>query len=432
MPQTVVTRLPKSEVKIEFVVSQEEATPYLEEAAKALSQARPLPGFRPGHVTFTEAKRAYGEMALLEQALERIVRAFYVKTLLQEGIATIASPTVNVDQLVPGQEIKFHTITPTEPVVTSIPALTTCEVTKKKVTVHEKEVEEAIEQMRKMRRTEAKVERAATAEDVLTVDIEMTKDNVIVEGGTGANYKVYLSEPHYLPNFTSQLVGLSAGDEKTFEINFPEDHFQKNLAGHPVQVKVKTTKVEEMTLPVVDDAFAQGVGLKTAQELREKLHENIGLDLGNKATEAAEIELLEKLADGSKIDEIPEVMINEEMRRMLAELRQNIENQGGVWEDYLSSIKKTADQLRLELVPQAIRRIKTALIVKKIAKDEKIAVEEKEVDEEIDRILSSLRADDREMREQVASPDYREYVIATMRNRKTLEWLKSQCVKEEK
>lgn len=432
MPQTVVTRLPKSEVKIEFVVSQEEATPYLEEAAKALSQARPLPGFRPGHVTFTEAKRAYGEMALLEQALERIVRAFYVKTLLQEGIATIASPTVNVDQLVPGQEIKFHTITPTEPVVTSIPALTTCEVTKKKVTVHEKEVEEAIEQMRKMRRTEAKVERAATAEDVLTVDIEMTKDNVIVEGGTGANYKVYLSEPHYLPNFTSQLVGLSAGDEKTFEINFPEDHFQKNLAGHPVQVKVKTTKVEEMTLPVVDDAFAQGVGLKTAQELREKLHENIGLELGNKATEAAEIELLEKLADGSKIDEIPEVMINEEMRRMLAELRQNIENQGGVWEDYLSSIKKTADQLRLELVPQAIRRIKTALIVKKIAKDEKIAVEEKEVDEEIDRILSSLRADDREMREQVASPDYREYVIATMRNRKTLEWLKSQCVKEEK
>lgn len=432
MPQTVVTRLPKSEVKIEFVVSQEEATPYLEEAAKALSQARPLPGFRPGHVTFTEAKRAYGEMALLEQALERIVRAFYVKTLLQEGIATIASPTVNVDQLVPGQEIKFHTITPTEPVVTSIPALTRCEVTKKKVTVHEKEVEEAIEQMRKMRRTEAKVERAATAEDVLTVDIEMTKDNVIVEGGTGANYKVYLSEPHYLPNFTSQLVGLSAGEEKTFEINFPEDHFQKNLAGHPVQVKVKATKVEEMTLPVVDDAFAQGVGLKTAQELREKLHENIGLELANKATEAAEIELLEKLADGSKIDEIPEVMINEEMRRMLAELRQNIENQGGVWEDYLSSIKKTADQLRLELVPQAIRRIKTALIVKKIAKDEKIAVEEKEVDEEIDRILSSLRADDREMREQVASPDYREYVIATMRNRKTLEWLKSQCVKEEK
>jgi trigger factor len=432
MPQTVVTRLPKSEVKIEFVVSQEEATPYLEEAAKALSQARPLPGFRPGHVTFTEAKRAYGEMALLEQALERIVRAFYVKTLLQEGIATIASPTVNVDQLVPGQEIKFHTITPTEPVVTSIPALTACEVTKKKVTVHEKEVEEAIEQMRKMRRTEAKVERAATAEDVLTVDIEMTKDNVIVEGGTGANYKVYLSEPHYLPNFTSQLVGLSAGEEKTFEINFPEDHFQKNLAGHPVQVKVKATKVEEMTLPVVDDAFAQGVGLKTAQELREKLHENIGLELANKATEAAEIELLEKLADGSKIDEIPEVMINEEMRRMLAELRQNIENQGGVWEDYLSSIKKTADQLRLELVPQAIRRIKTALIVKKIAKDEKIAVEEKEVDEEIDRILSSLRADDREMREQVASPDYREYVIATMRNRKTLEWLKSQCVKEEK
>lgn len=428
MPAITVTRLPASEAKIEITVEQHELTPYLQEGAKQISEKRPIQGFRPGHVPMTEAVRAYGEMAILEASLERIIRAFYVKALLSEGINAVGSPTVNIDKMVPGQALQFHCIVPVEPAVKKLADLKECRVEAKTAKVSDDQVNETLDQMRKMRRTEALVDRAATAEDVITLDVEMKKDNVIIEGGTGSGYKVYLSEPHYLPSFTEQLVGMKAGDEKTFTITFPEDHFQKHLAGQAVEVLAKASAVHEMTLPEVTDEFAKGVGLETAEELKTKLRENLTLEAEQKNTESSEIELLEKLIAASDIEDAPEILVNEEVRRMMTELRQGVEDQGMEWDAYLSSIKKTADDLRLDMITQAIKRIKTAVIVKHIAKTENIDVPSEDVDAEIDRLLATVKPEDKETRERVTSAEYRDYVYATMRNRKTIEWLKEQCL----
>lgn len=428
MPAIIVTRLPGSEVKLEITVELAEYASYLEEGAKNLSQQRPIPGFRPGHLPLAEAKRHYGDMALLEASLERIVRAFYVKALLTEGVSAVGSPTINLDSVVPEQALKFHAIVPVEPAVTTLADLKTCAVIQKTATPSDEQMTEVLDQMRKMRRTETLVDRASTKEDVVTIDVEMKKDHVVIEGGTGTGYKVYLSEPHYLPSFTEQLLNVKAGEEKTFSILFPEDHYQKHLAGQTVDVHAKVSAVHEMALPEVTDEFAKAVGIDTAEELRAKLRENLTLEAEQKSMESAEIEMLEKLIAGSTIEDAPEILVNEEVRRMLAEMRHGAEEQGMKWEDYLSSIKKALDDLRLELVPQAIKRIKTAVLVKHVAKAQSIDIPAEDVDAEIDRILSSLRADDKDTREHVTSPDYRDYVHAMLRNRKTIEWLKAQCL----
>lgn len=427
MPAITATRLPGSEVKLDIIVEPAEYASYLEEGAKALSQQRPVPGFRPGHLPLSEAKRQFGDMAILEASLERIIRAFYVKALLSEQVSAIGSPTINIDKMAPEQPLHFHAIVPVEPSVKKLADLERCVVHPKTASVTEEQVNSTLDQMRKMRRTETLVDRPSTKEDVVTLDVEMKKDGVIIEGGTGTNYKVYLHEPHYLPSFTEQLIGTKAGEEKTFTIHFPEDHYQKHLAGQAVDVSAKISAVHEMTLPEVTDDFAKAVGLKTAEELKTKLRENLTLEAEQKSTESAEIELLEKLIAESEIEDAPELLINEEVRRMLAEMRHGTEEQGMKWEDYLSSIKKTQDDLRLELIPQAIKRIKTAVLIKHLAKNNQIEVSSEEIDAEIDRILSSLRPDDKDTREHIASPDYREYVQTVLRNRKTIEWLKAQC-----
>ena len=429
MPEISLKRLPKSEVEISFRVTPEEAKPYLEEAAKALSAQRPLPGFRPGHAPLEAVQRVFGEMAVLEQALERIVRAFYVKTILAEQVKTVGSPNINVGKLVPGNDIEFTIIAPVEPEILSLPDVKTVSVEETAHAVSDEDVNKVVEDLRKSRRMEQLTDRASTEEDVITVDIEMKKDGVVVEGGTGTDYKVYLNEPHYLPGFTKELVGLKAGDKKTTTVKFPEDHYQKHLAGQEANVDVHVKAVHELALPAFDDAFATGLGLTTSAEVTEKIRENLALEAEQKSKEAAEIKLLETLVDQSKFEEIPEIMVNEEVRRMTAELQQGIEEQGMKWDDYLSAIKKTAAELRLEFVPQAIRRIKTAILLKKIAADQKIDVEETEIDAEIDRLLQTLRSDDKMMREHLTSADYRDYVMGMMRNRKTLEWLKATCIK---
>lgn len=429
MPETKITYLPKSEVKIEFVVSLDEARPYIDEAVRDLSTSQPIPGFRPGKATYDDAKRSYGEMRILETALERIVRSFYVKTVLTENVDTVGSPEVAVDQLTPGQPIKFNVIAPIAPQVTAFPDLKKCSVTVKPAVVEDKQVEDAIEEMRRMRRTEARVDRPATLEDLVIIDLEMMKDHVILEGGSGRDYRVFLNEAHYIPGLTKELEGIKEGEERKFTLKFPEEHFQKHLAGQPVDFTAKAKGVFELKVPEIDDTFAKGVGIDTVKELREKLKENMMLETKHKVDEAAEIEMLEKLVDDSAFTEVPDLLVNEEIRRMISELEHGVEEQGMKWPDYLASIKKTPDELKLNFSPQAVRRIKTAILIKNLAKREKITVPEEELDAEADRILAGVKPGDMETKERVTSPDFREYMAIQMRNRKTLEWLKSECMK---
>jgi trigger factor len=424
-----VTKLPKSEVKIEFEITWDESAPYREEAVVEISTAKPMPGFRPGKATYADVSRMVGEMKILETALERIVRSYYVKTVIAEKLETVGSPAVSVDQLTAGQSIKFTTISPIAPEVTKMPVVKDCAIIKKTKEATDKEVNDAIDEMRKMRRIETKVDRAATMDDLVIVDMEMTRENVMIEGGSGKGYRVYLSEPQYIPGLTQKLEGIKEGEERTFALPFPEEYFQKHLAGKDVDFKVKATSVHELQMPEVNDEFAKGIGIETVEKLREKLKENMQKELDQRNSDAAEIEMLEKLVEQASFSEVPEILVNEEVRRMQHELQHSIEEQGMKWEDYLSSIKKSEAELKLDFVKQAIRRIQTAVLIKAFAKKQDIDVADEEVDAEIDRILENLPAEQEESRQHVASPDYRDYVKVTMRNRRTLEWLKQECIK---
>lgn len=428
MSDLLVTHLPKSEVKIEFTVSPDEVKPYLDEAIRELSASKPIPGFRPGMAGYEEAKHFYGEMRIWEHALERIVRALYVRTILTEKINTIGSPTVNVDQLTPGQPIKFHVIAPIEPTVMQFPDFAACKITRKEKETTDGHIDETIDDMRKMRRTEARVSRAASMDDLVMIDLEMKKDHVLLEGGTGKDYRVYLSEDHYIPGFTKELDGIKEGEQRAFKLSFPKEHFQKHLAGQEVEFVATAKGVFELQLPPKDDVFAKGVGMETLDKLRDRLRENIQMENRHRANEAAEIEVLEKLVDASRFSDLPDQLVNEEVRRMLRELEHGVEEQGLTWQDYLLSIKKTQDELRMQLAPQAIRRIHTAILIKQLVKQEDIATSEEEIDREVDRILAGIKPEDAETRAQITSADYREYVAVQMRNRKALEWLTERCV----
>jgi trigger factor len=428
MPEPIVTRLPKSLVEIKFVVTPDEAKPYLDQASQDLQSSKPIAGFRPGKAPYEEVKKVFGEMRIWETALERIVRARYVHTVLEQSIETIGSPAISVEQLVPGQDLKFTVTAPVMPTVVTLVAYDKPLVTKKTKLVASTDVDAALEDLRKMRRQEVVVDRAAGKEDMLLLDLDIKKDNVPLEGGASKNYRVYLNEPHYIPGFAEQAVGLKKGDVKTFTLPFPADHYQKHLAGQNVEFTVTVHDVYELALPELNDEFAKGLGLESAEKLRELLTANMTKEAEQKADDAAEIELLEKLVDGSKFSEVPELLVNEEVRRMFSELEHAAEHQGMNMGDYLSQLKKTADQIKMEMVPQAIRRVQTAVLVKAIAKQEGIEIAEEEVNAEIDRILEGTK--DKETRERVSSADYRDYVAAQMKNRKTLGILKQKGITE--
>ncbi len=431
MADPIITNLPKSQVKIVFSVTPEEAQPYLEQAVRDITEHKPLKGFRPGKASYNDVKAAYGEMSIWEAALERIVRAKYVKAIIDSNLDTIGSPEISVEKLVPGENLEFTTISNMMPTVTNLLDYSAPLVTRKKQTVSEKDVDASIEELQKMRRTEAAVDRAATAEDVVVIDLEIRKDKVVVEGGTTQNYKVFLNENHVIPGFAEKLIGSKKGDVKEFELEFPKDHYNKMLAGAMASFTATVKEVFELTIPEVTEEFAKGLGTESVANLRELLRKNLQEERDRKIDEATEIEMIEKITKGSRFTEIPELLINEEVRRMYAELEHNAEERGMRMADYLSSIKKSADEIKMDFIPQAILRIQTAVVIKEVAKRENINIDDAEIEAEQDRILDSLPKNDTEARARIASPEYREYIGVQMKNRKSLEALKAKAIKSE-
>lgn len=428
MTPPIITKLPKSQVELKFTVTPEEAKPYLEEAVVQICTARPIQGFRPGKASYDDVKRAYGEMAILEASIEHIIRARFVKALLDEEIESVGSPEIAVDTLVPGQDIVFRTTVTVMPDVTDLADYSKPLVTRASKVVGDKEVDHSIEELRKMRRKEVAVDRAATKDNMVVIDLEIKKDHVIVEGGVSRDYHVFLHEEQYIPGFADKLVGAKKGDVRTFELEFPKDHYNKMLAGFVIEFLATIKDVFDLQLPAVDEEFAKGLGMKSVEKLRELLRTNVQGEEDKHADESAEIQLLEKLVNASKFTEIPDLLMNEEVRRMIAELQHSIEEQGMDINDYLTSIKKTMDDMRLDFVKRAIERIKTAMIIRAVVRKEKLDVTDEEVDAERDKILDSLKQDDTETRDRVISPEYHEYIKVQMKNRKALELLKKQAI----
>ena len=425
----IVTQLPKSQVELKFSITPEEAKPYLDQAVIDISTNRPLPGFRPGKAGYEDVKRAIGEMAIWETALERLVRAVFVKAILQQGIETVGSPEIAVQKLAPGSDIEFTATVNTMPNAVNLADYSKPLVEYKARKISEEDLEKALEELRKMRRVEVATDEPATMNDMIQANLNIRKGNVPVEGGQTNNYRVYLNEPNYIPGFAEKVIGMKKGESRTFDLSFPEDHYNKVLAGQTVSFDVDATEVYKLQIPEANDEFAKTAGIETIEKLRELLKSNLQQEADQKAEEAAEIELLEKLVKGSKFSEVPDLLVNEEVRRMMQELEHAIEEQGGNMKDYLSSIKKTESELKLDFVTRALERINTAVLIKEVGKKENISVSDDEVDAEIDRILATVKPTDSETRERVTGPEYRDYVAVQMRNRKVVELLKQQGIK---
>lgn len=423
-----IEKLPKSSIELTFTVTPEEAEPFLRAAAERLSQQSSIPGFRPGKAPYEMIKQRVGEMAILEEALEHIVRKNYTEAVMAENLDTVGSPEINVEKLAPGNTINFKIKAALVPKIEKLADYKSAKIEKEKIEITDDKVEKVLDDLAKMQTKETIAERASTKADKVVVDMEMEQGGVIVEGGKSPNFQVYLNEKNYLPGLTDELVGLKAGEEKKFQLDFPKEHFQKNLAGKKVDIKIKVNGVYQLESPKIDDEFAKSVGQTDLAALKNTLRENIAHEAEHEQEHKIEQKIFDDLIANSRFADIPDILVNEEVNKMLQELEQNAASQGMKMEDYLASVKKDLGQLKLDFTPEAIRRVKAALIVREINSKENISITDAEIDRVIDEQAEKYK-DNEDAKKQIFSPEYREYMATVLKNRKVLELLHKNMVK---
>lgn len=420
--QTTVTQLPKSSVELSVEVSVEKMKPYLVRAAESLSREHKVPGFRPGKLPYDMAVQQFGSMAIYEEAVDQAVRDMYVRAVREQNIKTVGSPQINVTKLAPENPLVFTATVAILPNVT-LPDFTTITIGKRVVKIAKEDTDRVMNDLRKMQPKEILVDRAAEKTDKVIVDLDLTRERVPIDGGQARDHHIYLNEDYYFPSVREALIGMKKGDVKEFPIEFPKDHTQKLLAGTIVDAKVAVKDVYSVELPELDDTFAKALGQTDIPALRTIVEGNLKDEATKKANDAEEIEMLDATIAKAKIDELPEILITGEAHRMIDELEHGVQRQGLTFDEYLKSIKKTRDQIFLDMAPEAVKRVKIALLTRAVADHAKVEVDDAEVDAEVQAQLKRYE-NEPEFKDRIQSEEAREYVRATLRNRKVIQWLR--------
>lgn len=429
MPHTLKT-LPQSQIELTITIAPAGYEKHLPKAAEKISQRTAIKGFRPGHVPYDVIKKEVGEMNILNEALESIIHESFYNAVTEEKLDTIGMPKIEVEKLAPGNEIVYKATVALLPKV-KLANLSKIKVEKKIKTVEAKHVDEVIENLRKMQAKEViKNDKKAEASDKLIIDMDMFLDKVPVEGGQAKNYQVYLSEQHYIPKFNEQLVGLGKNEEKEFSLDFPPTHYQKHLAGKNVQFKIKVRDIYERQLPEISDDLAKTLGQESMIKLRELINANLTQEAEQKASQNAEIEILEALIAQSEFEAIPEVLIDAEKQKIFYELKHDLERHGVAIDKYLADLKKTQDELFRDFTAQAEKRAKAALISRQVASEQHIHVHDEELNKEI-KFLEDTYKDNRDYLENLKRPEVRDTIAMTLQNKKVMQWLKHKVLGEE-
>jgi trigger factor len=429
MPNITNETLPKNQLKLTFTVTVLEAKPYLEEAAKRISTQSPIDGFRPGHAPYDVVKTRAGEMKIFEEALESIVRSSFIKAVLAQNIETVGSPHIEVTKLAPDNDIVFSTTVTLMPAVKELADARKLSVPAREVKAEDREISLALRDLQRMRTAEVRAPQGETVneKDKVVVSMNMKLESVPVEGGQSPNHAIYLNEDYYIPGLKAQLIGMKEGETRSFTLPFPKSHVQKMLAGKDVEFEVGLKELYHLQEPEIDDAFASGFGAKDLETLKGLLKQNILTEKTHEAKAREEKEMLELLANKSQIEDIPDLLLNEEINKMIGELKHGVEEQGAVFDDYVKNLGKTLAALKLDFTPQALLRVKVALVMRAAAKQEGIEVNEKEIDEEVDRLAGQY--EEKEIKDRVYSPESREYIAQMLKNRKVIDFLRLTMVK---
>lgn len=417
--------LEKSQVEIRVELTFDEFKPYIDQGAKALSEQVKIEGFRPGKVPYDVLKQKVGEISILEEAAHIAIRKNIDKIFIEQikDRQPVGQPQIEITKLAPNNPLEYKMIISLLPTVT-LGEYKNLKIKKEESHVNDEDINKTLEQFLEMKAKEVETKEEAKEGDKVIINLHLSLDKVPVEDGHAHDLAVIIGKEYLVPSFDKNIIGIKAGEKREFKLTYPTNHHQSNLAGKLVGVAVDAKQVFQRELPELNDDLAKEMQFKDLAELKEAIKNNIAADRERQTEVKAEIKMLEKIVEKSQFGDMSETIIQTESDNMIAELERNIVGQGGTFEDYLKHLKKTKAELTLEMLPNAIKRIKTALVIREVGIKEHVDISKKEIDEKLATIKQS-QVDSDEAIKSLESPEYRRYLENMMFNDKVVAQLKT-------
>lgn len=391
---------------------------------KSFQERAKLPGFRPGKAPASIIQRNFGG-DIRQKVLENLVPKFFQEKAEQENLRVVSQPNISDVHYHDGQEVHFKAQFEVYPEFE--PAeYKGVEVPYRQPEVADEDVAKRVEEIRESKATFVNEDpRPIQDDDYAVVSLEslsgaedpIKSDEVVVR----------IAGPETMAGFTENLRGASPGDEKEFDVTYPDDFGQEKLAGKTVRFKVSVKGLRRRELPEVNDEFAQDLGdYRTVDELKDAVKKSIYAQREGEAQRVAKDKLVDKLVDANEFP-IPEIFVDRQIQNRVEQRLRSLAEQGVD----PSSFKLDWEKIKAAQRDAALREVKASLILAKVSQRESIMVTNEEVDKEIERIARQSREALAVVRKKLTDDGTANQIASHIQTEKTLNFLFDNATKTE-
>ena len=371
-------------VKLDITIPAKDAVDAYNNAVRRISQYVNIDGFRKGKAPRAVVERHVGTERIKQEAIENLMPRAINQAVADNKLDIIAQPYVTNYNFNIGEDLTVTAKAELRPeVILGQYKDLTVEVkdTPVEADALQKQLDRLLDQHSTM---ETVIDRPTKDTDVAVIDFDGYCNGEKIQGGEAKNYPLNLGNSNFIPGFAEQIVGKNLNEEFEIKVTFPEKYHDEILQGQPATFKIKINEIKEKKLPELNDEFAQKVGnFKTVDELKADIQKYLDEQHERTNKQNSENEVFKTVIDSAKVD-IPQSMIDREAASLRAEYKQRLAAQGIDWDNIVKA--QGEDELLKNLTEDALVRIKNSLVIDKIAKEEKIKLEQKDLEQKFGQL----------------------------------------------
>jgi len=406
--------------KLSVEIESEEVDRKFNKVYKELGKQVKIPGFRLGKVPRKILERHIGS-----QVTEDVVKDLINETLpgALEEVKTfpLGVPILEKETLKQGQDFKYSAIMEVRPQF-EIENYLGLEVEKETCSVTEQDVQDQLAQIRNAHGTLTSIDsyRPIKKNDYVVLDYQGFEKGQLLEEIHASNFLLKVGGNDFHPKFEESLIGLKKDDEAEIKVEFESGYPHTKLAGKTVDFKIKMIDIKKMVLPELNDEFAQNLGadLKDLKDLNNKVRETILTQEEKRIDSELKRNLLKKVSDSVDF-ELPQTLVEAEIEQVVENVKQNLIRSG-------SNLEKTGlseEKLRKDFRPASEKRVKNLLILGEIAKQEKLAVNEEDLNQGFKDLAASTGQDAETLRKYYQARNLMDALEEKLLEEKTLNYL---------
>ena len=388
----------------------------VEKRLRSIAKSVRMEGFRPGKVPFKMVARQYRGQVTAE-VMGDVVQSTFGQALKQESLSPASGPTLQSQDIKDDNVFEYSVTFEVYPEI-EIQGLDKIDVERPKVEITDADVDRMLDTLRQQQTTWNEVDRESQKDDRLVIGFDGTIDGEAFDGGSTNGMPLVLGTGSMLSEFEDNLVGVKAGDEKVFNVTFPDEYHGKAVAGKTAEFTVKVDSVSEPVLPEIDDEFAKTYGVDEGgvEQLRADIRENMQRELDSAVNSQVKSQIMDGLLENNSF-EIPSAMVDEEIERLREATMEDMKRSGNA---------NLPDMPASLFEDQARRRISLGLMVAEIVKANDIKLDQEKFDNEVKALSATYEQPDAVERAYRDKPELRQGIEAVVIENQVVDYLVDQ------